>query len=1078
MKTWLRWRSLRIGGDRANRRHLLGTTLLAGVALSALGAGMSAVSAAETSAFRFPFGLEEQAGANASSMAPLSRTASRWSLSGFNTSLPNAAPSFVLPSSFETSEYQRSWFLGKINAADAYALGFTGKGVLVAVVDSGLDIAHPEFAGRVSPLLRSFADGEAPSSMSDVGRNGNIAGHGTHVAGIIGAARNDVGTQGVAYNATILPLRAVDVAVPADGVDPTVNALYYAARSGAKVLNGSYGPDALPPRWLENPSAPGTYVLNPHHKVMPNTLVIAGGLDDEYNAVKAAAAADIVLVFAAGNEYLDQPVAAANPSGIAFFPYIRPQNHGNGVYRFIEDLTDPNNPDTYKIMNPADPRLADVDLSDLQGALIAVVSTDRNNKIASYSNRCGVTFLWCLAAPGGDHARPNEDKEAVEILSTYPYSTYKTMVGTSMAAPVVAGGAAVLREAFPYMTARQIIEVILTTTDNIGPREIYGRGLFNLGRAIRGPREFGAEGFAQTFDVDTRGYNSTWSNDIIGTGGLVKRGQGNLVLTGANTYAGGTSALGGVLTLNGSVASEMRIGSSATLRGTGRVNAPLLLAGTLEPGGANGTGFGTFTVAGNAVLSGSSTYRVDANTEGQHDRLVVGGTTTLAGGALDVVLVNGLPPVHTALEIVDSAGGTTGVFGTLRTNSVSAFLNPSIRYTGNGVRLSFERNRVPFANAETRADDKDVARALEALGAGSVLDDAVMRLDAAAADQAFDALAGEAHASAITTAFGDARLVQNTLLKRLQAPMSTTSSMTVQAAYAADRPGMPQQPVTMPYPSLDPRRFALWGEGFGSWSKVRSNGNAYGLDVSTGGFILGAEATLDPSVRIGVSGGFTRTSFDVDILRSSGANESVFGAMYGSAQWGALAVRLGASYAGHDVSMRRTIIFPGFADQTSASYNGSTMMAFGEVGYRLEVARVQLEPFAGASVLRLDTDNFAETGGAAALIGTSRSYGLGTTTLGLRAEARVSEQSPLTLKGMLGWRHAFGDVEPQAVLAFSGGASVFTVSGAPSNRDALVAEAGLDWQASEAITLGVGYAGEIGSQAQDHTLKGSFTWRF
>jgi outer membrane autotransporter protein len=79
---------------------------------------------------------------------------------------------------------------------------------------------------------------------------------------------------------------------------------------------------------------------------------------------------------------------------------------------------------------------------------------------------------------------------------------------------------------------------------------------------------------------------------------------------------------------------------------------------------------------------------------------------------------------------------------------------------------------------------------------------------------------------------------------------------------------------------------------------------------------------------------------------------------------------------------------------------------------------------------------------------------------------------------MLGWRHAFGDVEPEALLAFAGGASAFAVSGVPVDRDALAVEAGLDWQASDALSLGVAYSGQIGERAQDHALKGSLVWRF
>ncbi|WP_194164590.1 autotransporter domain-containing protein [Microvirga thermotolerans] len=1054
------FRAARRGSRRSAAARLLLAGLLAGTASAGLLAGSAGARAADASPVPLPV---------------------------FARAAPGAGYGAGSPASFETDEYRRSWFLGKIGAAEAYAMGFTGRGITVAVIDTGLDTGHPEFAGRISPLLRSFDINEPPGFMSDLNQAGGIEGHGTHVAGIVGAARNGVGTQGVAYNATIIPLRAVEVADDGRN-DPTVLALHYAAGTGAKVLNGSYGPNAVPPKYLDERDSSGRPLPNPRYVEMPTTLVRTQGLREEYEAVKAAAKADIVLVFSAGNDYFDQPLSAANPSGIGLFPFIRPGNHQSGAYRLVEAMGDPNDPATYVYADPNAPENAGLDFSDLQGSLIAVVATDRNNRIASYSNRCGVTFLWCLAAPGGDHVKPGEDANEVEILSTFPFSTYKTEVGTSMAAPVVAGGAAVLREAFPYMTARQIIEVILTTTDPIGPREIYGRGLFNLARAVRGPKEFGAEGFAPLFDVDTRGYDSAWSNDIVGTGGLVKRGAGNLVLSGANTYAGGTQVLGGVLTLAGSVASAVTVGNAGTLRGTGVVQAPLTVAGTLEPGMAAG-GFGTLTVTGNATLLGSSTYRVDANAQGAHDRLAVGGTATLLGGTLDVVLADGLAPVGTPLEIVTAAGGAAGTFGTLRTNSVSAFLDPRLRYAGNAVTVSFERNAVPLSDAETSPDKKDVAAAIDALGAASPLDDALLRLDRASVDRALDLLSGEGHATAVTSAYGQGQLVQSSLLARLRQPLlgpalprlaqgagPGAGPGSFAAAYAADRPGAPVPPVAVA--AAAPAAYALWGEGFGAWGRTRSDGNAASLATATGGFVLGADALLADGLRLGLAGGYASTAFDVDARLSSGSSEGVFGAVYGAGQWGALAVRLGGVATRHDFALTRSVSFPGFADALRASYGGTSLQGFGEVGYRLGLGALALEPFAGAALLRLDSDGFQERGGAAALVGFGRRFALGTTTLGVRAEARLGAELPVLVRGLLGWRHAYGDVAPEARLAFAGAGVPFTVAGAPVDRDALVAEAGLDWQAAAAVTLGVAYAGQIGTRAQEHALKGNLTWRF
>jgi outer membrane autotransporter protein len=330
----------------------------------------------------------------------------------------------------------------------------------------------------------------------------------------------------------------------------------------------------------------------------------------------------------------------------------------------------------------------------------------------------------------------------------------------------------------------------------------------------------------------------------------------------------------------------------------------------------------------------------------------------------------------------------------------------------------------------------------------------------------------------VATAYGDAAHVQGAILNRLRTSFPAVPAPAVRAAYSADRPGTAPQAAPMPYPTLDPRRFALWGQGFGARGKARATGPAAAFDTTTGGFIVGAEAVPVAGYRIGVAGGYTRTSFDIVARSSDGSNESVFGALYGAAEWGALSLRLGASYAGHDIDTTRRISFPGFVDRTGASYDGSTVQAFGEIGYRRDVAGMTIEPFLGAALLRVETDGFSETGGAAALTGASGSHDLGTTTLGLRVETTVSPELPMTMRGTLGWRHAYGDVDPAMVLAFRDADAPFAVTGLPVDRNALIAEAGLGWHASEAVSLEVSYQGQIGTRVQEHALKGNFSWKF
>ncbi|MCK8675810.1 S8 family serine peptidase, partial [Rhodococcus sp. HM1] len=118
-----------------------------------------------------------------------------------------------------------------------------------------------------------------------------------------------------------------------------------------------------------------------------------------------------------------------------------------------------------------------------------------------------------------------------------------------MAAPHVAGAAAVLMQAFPFLTAPQIAQTMFTTATHLGdgpsniPNAVFGWGLLNLGKAIDGPGQFTA-----TWTVNTtykgQAYYGLFANDISGPGGLIKTGAGILDLTGTNSYAGGTAING------------------------------------------------------------------------------------------------------------------------------------------------------------------------------------------------------------------------------------------------------------------------------------------------------------------------------------------------------------------------------------------------------------------------------------------------------------------------------------------------------------------------------------------------------
>ncbi len=143
--------------------------------------------------------------------------------------------------------------LNAVNAPEAFAQGYTGQGVTVAVVDSGIDLNHPDL---VSSLYVN--PGEIPGNNIDDDGNGYVDdvhgydfvdsdsrpqdtnGHGTNVAGIIAAANNSIGATGVAPDAKILPVRVLDTSGAGSSIDVAAG-IRYAADMGAQIINLSLG---------------------------------------------------------------------------------------------------------------------------------------------------------------------------------------------------------------------------------------------------------------------------------------------------------------------------------------------------------------------------------------------------------------------------------------------------------------------------------------------------------------------------------------------------------------------------------------------------------------------------------------------------------------------------------------------------------------------------------------------------------------------------------------------------------------------------------------------------------------------
>lgn len=184
------------------------------------------------------------------------------------------------PSSYEAPDFSdMMWNLDDIGSLVANETS-TGEGAVVAVIDTGVDVDHPEFEGRfVSPLSWVCPEG-VPVPCGGLENADDGHGHGTHVAGTVAAADDDKGVTGVAPDATIMPIRVGDDEGAIVG-DLTA-ATRYATEQGADVITVSIGFILGTGPILSNPVFP---------------------LDDEWaQAVQEAADAGILVTLAAGND--------------------------------------------------------------------------------------------------------------------------------------------------------------------------------------------------------------------------------------------------------------------------------------------------------------------------------------------------------------------------------------------------------------------------------------------------------------------------------------------------------------------------------------------------------------------------------------------------------------------------------------------------------------------------------------------------------------------------------------------------------------------------------------------------------
>ncbi|WP_245321786.1 autotransporter outer membrane beta-barrel domain-containing protein [Bradyrhizobium sp. LTSPM299] len=573
---------------------------------------------------------------------------------------------------------------------------------------------------------------------------------------------------------------------------------------------------------------------------------------------------------------------------------------------------------------------------------------------------------------------------------------------------------------------------------------------------------------------------------ISGTASLNVTG-GTTLVSGIDTFTGGTTVTNATLTVNGSL-SDPTIGAGGLLNGTGSVGATTIQSGgTFAPGsGAPGT---SMTVNGNLALQSGSTYQVAVNPS-TASFVNVTGKATLSGATVNAAFASGsyISKQYTIL----TAGSVSGSFGTLTNANLPSNFTDTLSYDKTHAYLNLMLNFTPPSGPTAPSfggglnlNQQAVANTLvNFFNTTGGIPMAFGALTPAGLTQA----SGELATGSQQTTFDAMNLFMGLLtdpfMNRIGGvdAMPGASSFAEEgdaSAYAATKKTDAFAMFTKAPPAPFVQRWSVWAAGFGGSQSTSGNAIVGSNDTTSSvyGTAVGADLLFSPDTIAGFALAGGGTSFSV-AGSGSGRSDLFQAGVHIRHTEGPAYISASLAYGWQDITTNRTVTAAGI-DQLRAEFNANAYSGRVEGGYRFVApwTGVGITPYAAGQFTTFDLPGYAEqvvSGLPTFALGyAGKSVTDARSELGVRTDKSFLVQDGiLTLRTRFAWAH---DYDPNRSIAATfqalPGAS-FVVNGAAQASDSALTTASIEMKWRSGWSAAATFEGEFSAVTSSYAGKG------